>query len=115
MTLGGAHRAQVIPEARIIAISGRILGDTSGMKRIFASFTNKHLGIVPPLLTIGALVQICGIGEFMGIGISPPHRGRHRNFFMERVNRHLGVANSAQCVEGLLAISGASRENILEE
>ena len=115
MTPGDTHRAQVILKARIIVISGWIFGDTSGMKRIFASFTNKHLGIVPPRLTMGALVQICGIGEFMGIGISPPHRGRHRNFFMERVNRHLGVANSAQCVEGLLAIGGASRENILKE
>ena len=64
---------------------------------------------------MGALVQICGIGEFMGIGVSPSHRMRYCDFFMERVSRHLGVANSAQCVEGLLAISGASHENIFEE
>ena len=101
MTLGDAYRAQVIPEAGVIAISGRILGNTSGMKTIFASLTDKHLRIVPPFLTMGALVQIRGIGEFMGIGITPPCRGRRRDFLVERISGHLGVANCAQCVEVL--------------
>ena len=115
MTLGDAHRAQIVPETRIIAISGRHLGDTSGMETIFASLTQKHLGIVPPFITVGTLVESHGVCKFSVRGISLRHRGRRSSLLRVWISGNLGVPNRAKCVESLLTIGDTSRENIIKE